>query len=41
MRRWRKPENIANPNVEAIAAARNPEKTANLGLPVVYLDLDK
>jgi uncharacterized protein YbjT (DUF2867 family) len=31
----------ANPNAEAIAAARNPEKAADLGLPVVYLDLDK
>jgi NAD(P)H dehydrogenase (quinone) len=27
--------------VEAIAAVRNPEKAATLGLPVVYFDLDK
>jgi NAD(P)H dehydrogenase (quinone) len=31
----------ANPSVETIAAARNPEKVANLGVPAVYLDLDK
>jgi NAD(P)H dehydrogenase (quinone) len=30
-----------NPNVEVIAAARNPEKAKNIGVPVVRLDLDK
>jgi len=30
-----------NPNVEVIAAARNPEKAKELGVPVVLLDLDK
>jgi NAD(P)H dehydrogenase (quinone) len=31
----------ANPNVEVIAAARNPQKAAHLGVPVVPLDLDQ
>jgi NAD(P)H dehydrogenase (quinone) len=31
----------ANPNVEVIAAARNPEKAKDLGISVVRLDLDK
>ena len=35
------PHLIANPNVEPMSGPRNPEKAANLGLPVVYLDLDK
>ena len=30
-----------NPDVEVIAAARSPEKAKSLGVPVVYLDLDK
>jgi NAD(P)H dehydrogenase (quinone) len=30
----------ANPSVEVIAAARNPEKAAYLGVSVVHLDLD-
>jgi len=30
-----------NSDVEVIAAARSPEKAKNLGVPVVYLDLDK
>ena len=32
---------MANRNVEVIAAARSPEKAKDLGVPVVYLDLDK
>src|SRR5580704_4991412 len=35
------PHLIANRNVEVIAAARSPERAKNLGVPVVYLDLDK
>jgi NAD(P)H dehydrogenase (quinone) len=31
----------ANPNVEVVAAARNPEKAANIGPSVVRLDLDQ
>lgn len=31
----------ANPNVEVIAAARNPEKATHLGISVVHLDLDQ
>lgn len=30
-----------NPNVEVVAAARTPEKAKSLGVPVVYLDLNK
>ncbi len=30
-----------NPNVELIAAVRSPEKAKSLGIPTVYLDLDK
>jgi NAD(P)H dehydrogenase (quinone) len=32
---------ITNDKVELIAAARSPEKAKDLGVPVVYLDLDK
>jgi NAD(P)-dependent dehydrogenase (short-subunit alcohol dehydrogenase family) len=32
---------ITNDKVEVIAAARSPEKAKDLGVPVVYLDLDK
>ena len=32
---------VANPSVQVIAAARTPAKAGNLGIPVVYLDLDK
>jgi NAD(P)H dehydrogenase (quinone) len=32
---------LANDKVEVIAAARSPEKGQDLGVPVVYLDLDK
>jgi uncharacterized protein YbjT (DUF2867 family) len=35
------PNLIANPKVQVIAAARSPEKASSLGIPVVYLDLDK
>jgi NAD(P)H dehydrogenase (quinone) len=35
------PHLLANPNVETIVAARNPAKAADLGVPVVHLDLDK
>ena len=35
------PHLTANPNVEVIAAARNPEKAKSLGVAVVPLDLDK
>ena len=35
-------ENLKNdPHVEVIAAVRSPEKATSLGVPVVYLDLDK
>src|SRR5580693_5707291 len=32
---------MANRSLEVIAAARSPEKAKALGVPVVYLDLDK
>ena len=35
------PHLTANPKVQVIAAARLPEKASSLGIPVVYLDLDK
>ena len=35
------PHLTGNPNVQVVAAARSPEKAKNLGVPVVYLDLDK
>jgi uncharacterized protein YbjT (DUF2867 family) len=35
------PHLIASDNVEVLAAARSPEKAKELGVPVVYLDLDK
>src|SRR5258708_16467842 len=35
------PHLFANDKVEVLAAARSPEKAKELGVPVVYLDLDK
>jgi uncharacterized protein YbjT (DUF2867 family) len=35
------PNLIANPKVQVVAAARSPEKASSLGVPVMYLDLDK
>jgi uncharacterized protein YbjT (DUF2867 family) len=35
------PHLLADPRVQVIAAARSPEKAKSLGVPAVYLDLDK
>src|SRR5260370_17879520 len=35
------PHRVDNDKVEVLAAARSPEKAKELGVPVVYLDLDK
>jgi uncharacterized protein YbjT (DUF2867 family) len=35
------PHLAANQNVETVAAARSPEKAQGIGVPVVYLDVDK
>ena len=32
---------VANQNLETVAAVRSPEKAQGIGIPVVYLDLDK
>ena len=35
------PHLLADPRVQVIAVARSPEKAKSLGIPAVYLDLDK